>query len=315
MKEPLVSIIIPVYNGANYLKESLESALNQSYKNVEVIVINDGSNDDGETERIALSYNDRIKYYFKENGGVSSALNYGISKMQGDLFSWLSHDDLYFPNKIKSQVEIYKRSNINKRIIVSESIIINNNGRILKKVKERPRQINVYNGNEMFKRLIKGKSLNGCSLLVPKSAFNNTHFDETLHYIQDMKMWTNFAINGYSFILVNEPLVMMRIHSEQQTVRINHRMQGEVERHTLELINNFSKDKKFNYQRLKLVLLYGIELGSRVIISDAFKILNQIEDFTFTEKMKLVSRFPLKITRKYIKKIYRDYKNIRWRKV
>ena len=69
---PRVSIVIPVYNGANYLREAIDSALAQTYKNVEIIVVNDGSTDNGETEQIAQSYGDRIRYFRKENGGVSS---------------------------------------------------------------------------------------------------------------------------------------------------------------------------------------------------------------------------------------------------
>ena len=90
-EKPLVSIIIPVYNGANYLREAIESALGQTYGNCEVLVINDGSNDHGETEREALKFGDRIRYFKKENGGVASALNLGIRKMRGEYFSWLSH--------------------------------------------------------------------------------------------------------------------------------------------------------------------------------------------------------------------------------
>ncbi len=70
-----VSIIIPVYNGEKYIKESIESALNQTYTNIEIIVVNDGSKDN--TDEICKSYGNKIKYIKKENGGVATALNTG----------------------------------------------------------------------------------------------------------------------------------------------------------------------------------------------------------------------------------------------
>ena len=106
---PLVSIVIPVYNGSNYMREAIDSALAQTYPNIEILVVNDGSIDD--TREIALSYGDRIRYFEKENGGVSTALNLGIRNMRGDYFSWLSHDDVYYPDKIGKQVEALKQQN------------------------------------------------------------------------------------------------------------------------------------------------------------------------------------------------------------
>ena len=80
---PLVSIIIPVYNGSNYLKQAIDSALKQSYSNTEIIVVNDGSTDGGLTEGIAKSYGERIRYYLTKNGGTGAAINYGISQSRG----------------------------------------------------------------------------------------------------------------------------------------------------------------------------------------------------------------------------------------
>ena len=81
MYTPLVSIVIPAYNASNYLSNAIDSALAQTYKNIEIIVVNDGSKDDGATRKIAESYGDKILYFEKSNGGSSSALNYGINQI------------------------------------------------------------------------------------------------------------------------------------------------------------------------------------------------------------------------------------------
>ena len=117
--DPLVSIVIPVYNGSNYLREAIDSALAQTYSNIEVIVVNDGSNDDGATWKIAHSYGDKIRYFEKENGGVSTALNFGIANMRGKYFSWLSHDDLYYPNKIQVQIDALRKAGDMSKIVYS----------------------------------------------------------------------------------------------------------------------------------------------------------------------------------------------------
>jgi glycosyltransferase involved in cell wall biosynthesis len=100
----LVSVVIPVYKAEPYLRDCVDSVLAQTYPNLEILVINDGSRDEGASEKIALSYGDRITYFHKENGGVSTALNFALEKMHGEWFSWLSHDDLYYPEKIEKQV-------------------------------------------------------------------------------------------------------------------------------------------------------------------------------------------------------------------
>ena len=102
---PLVSIAIPVYNGANYMREAIDSVLAQTYPNIEVLVVNDGSRDEGATEEIVLTYGYRIRYFSKPNGGVASALNLALKEAKGDYFCWLSHDDIYLPEKVSKEME------------------------------------------------------------------------------------------------------------------------------------------------------------------------------------------------------------------
>lgn len=89
---PKISIIIPAYNCAKYVCKAINSAINQTYKNIEIIVVNDGSNDN-ETEKILLSFNQKIKYIYKENEGVSLARNKGIEASSGEYIMFLDADD------------------------------------------------------------------------------------------------------------------------------------------------------------------------------------------------------------------------------
>ena len=133
--QPLVSIIIPVYNGSNFLREAIESALSQTYTNIEIIVVNDGSDDAGVTKAIMDSYGDRISSYHKKNGGVASALNFAVGHMKGDYFSWLSHDDLYHPEKVRSQVQTISNSGESNAVIYSDYVLFENdiaNGTVVK---------------------------------------------------------------------------------------------------------------------------------------------------------------------------------------
>jgi glycosyltransferase involved in cell wall biosynthesis len=171
---PLVSIVIPVYNGANYMREAIDSALAQTYRNIEVLVINDGSKDGGATRDIALSYGNRIRYFEKDNGGVATALNLGIREMKGDYFSWLSHDDVYLPDKISIQVSFLKKQKNRDAALYGDVVFINEKSEILKKFRVRHRKKNtlysVLNG-----------LINGCTLLIPKSFFFEiSFFDEGL---------------------------------------------------------------------------------------------------------------------------------------
>lgn len=213
-----VSIIIPVYNGSNYLREAINSALNQTYSNIEILVINDGSNDGGDTERIALSYGDKIRYFSKENGGVSSALNVGIKNMTGVYFSWLSHDDLYSKNKIEDSINLLIKMNLigTKTIAYTGNYFINRNGSVIKKAKNIFESNYLYNGVEVAKKMTEKGTLNGCCFLIPKDAFYTVGmFDENLRYSQDSLMWYNIFLSGYSLITDNKINVMSRIHSKQ----------------------------------------------------------------------------------------------------
>ncbi len=213
MNQPLVSIVIPVYNGSNYLDQAIDSALAQTYPNTEILVVNDGSKDDGATERIALSYGDKIRYFSKENGGVSSALNLGIREMRGEYFSWLSHDDLYTPDKIEKQVALL--SSENDIILCSGSLMDADGKPIRHHTKVLSKKLN---GRELFTQFLKGYVLNGLGFLIPRQAFETVGmFDESMRYLQDLDLWLQMMWCDFSFVCHSDLLVVSRIHRAQAT--------------------------------------------------------------------------------------------------
>lgn len=216
-QQPLVSIVIPVYNGSNYVSEAIQSALAQTYKNCEIIVVNDGSDDDGRTDSIIRSFGNQVRYFTKDNGGVASALNLAINVMKGEYFSWLSHDDLYSPIKVELQISrAHEVENPNAVIYCDYSIF--------DKTATSARVRNVNVDKKCFRYwLTENSGMHGCTLLIPKKALDAVGpFDETLRSTQDYDMWYRLA-ESHPFLLISEDLVSSRMHSAQDGVQFNER--------------------------------------------------------------------------------------------
>lgn len=217
---PKVSIIIPVYNGSNFLSEAINSALSQTYQNIEIIVINDGSCDNGATEKIALSYSDKIKYISKENGGVSSALNTGIKAASGEWISWLSHDDIYSPDKIEEQIKdfiSFSKNNPDARNTLFYCLggFIDSNGQIIKKITKKT-HAGYVTSNDALYNIFDGNIPGGCGFLIPRKLFDDAgYFDEELRYSQDVFMWIKAYLAGYGMFINKKIMSFTRIHKQQ----------------------------------------------------------------------------------------------------
>lgn len=212
-----VSIIIPVYNGANYLKEAIDSTLSQTYDNIEVIVINDGSTDEGETEKIALSYGDKIRYFWKSNGGVASALNMGIKEMRGEYVSWLSHDDVFYPDKIASQISFLHSQTSPEIILYGDYDVINSQSEIIEAID----LIDPPQPRHMRFALTVRYPIHGCTTLIPRRCFERGGmFNEELRTTQDYELWFRFA-KIFPFVHQPKRLIHSRRHEAQGTVTMN----------------------------------------------------------------------------------------------
>lgn len=239
----MVSIVIPLYNGSNYIEQALQCALAQDYENIEIVVVNDGSTDDGAGKEICMKYADRITYLEKPNGGCASALNYGIRAAKGAYISWLSHDDLYEPNKISHQVSL-----LGQGLFDPENTVISNRGSLIDgegKALMHPsvREKKYLDGLGFFKYLLFQKCVNGCGLLIPKKVFDSgLYFPEGLRFVLDWNLWLKFAASGVGVYLDDAVLVKNRVHGGQVTVKQKQLHQIEAAQ-TVEEMFAFLQDK------------------------------------------------------------------------
>jgi len=275
---PLVSIIIPVYNGSKYVKEAIESALNQTYKNIEIIVVNDGSDDNGATANIVTSYNKKLKYYEKENGGVSSALNFGIKKMKGDYFAWLSHDDLIDIDHIERLVEFYTYFSDDEYIPYTNFKIIDQYSNV-----DYDATINAQINCSDFKTtylknyyaLLCGE-INGGSVLIPRKIFDEVgYFDENLRITQERDMWSRI-IPKYKFINIPYDTASIRIHKDQVT-KVNKSVIDETNKKNLDIIKSLSEkdilglESNIDYFYTKMYSFYKYE-NNKYMVEEIKKI-------------------------------------------
>jgi hypothetical protein len=223
-KLPLVSLAIPIFNGSEFMRFAIDSALAQTYPHVEIIIVNDGSSDGGETERIALSYGDRVKYYSKKNGGVGSSLNLALSKSCGEYFCWLSHDDQYLPEKISRQVDFLQSLPTSNAVVFCRHSVIGENGDLLHELPAPP----LFNPDEAAYQLLLGQWLHCCAILAPRSMYLEAGgFREDLPTTQDYDLLMKIGLR-HPFFEIPEILLHARSHPKQGSLTIAHQREVEL---------------------------------------------------------------------------------------
>lgn len=205
-----VSIIMSVYNGNRYLKNSIESVLQQSYSDFELLLIDDGSTDDSYS--IMKFYADkdkRIKVFHKENSGLTKSLNYGIKKAVGKYIARIDCDDIWLPNKLEKQIFFMKQ---NPQIYLCGCAYeeINENGE-----KCGRQRLPFVEGYENIKKaLLKFNPFFHSSIIIKKEALNIVGFyDETIRYAQDYELWVRIC-SRYEADNLNDILALRRYTKE-----------------------------------------------------------------------------------------------------
>jgi len=197
MKSPLVSVIIPTYNRAYILFKAIESVLNQSFKDLELIVVDDGSTD--ETPYLVSKY--PLIYVRKPRRGVAHARNVGISKARGEFIAFLDSDDIFVPDKIEKQLKFFEK-NPSYKIVQTDEIWYKGSRRI------NPKKIHQKAEGWFFDRAIKLCVVSMSTVLIKKELFKEVGlFDEEFWVCEDYEFWLRVALKT-PMGLIKEPLVI-----------------------------------------------------------------------------------------------------------
>ena len=205
-KMPKVSVIIPAYNAMSYLPQTLESVLNQTYQDFEVIIVDDGSTDNVE-DWIKKVTDSKVKYISQQNQGPAVARNTGITNSKGTYIAFLDADDLWHPQKLEKQVDILDKSP-KVGLVYSWVGSVDEQGTVNSKIRK-----NYAEGN-VWQKIIEHNIIEcGSNPMIRRACFEQVgKFDPQIAYAQDWQMWLKIA-SFYDFKVVKESLVYYRAHS------------------------------------------------------------------------------------------------------
>ena len=210
---PLISVIMPVYNGEKTIRETIESVFNQTFPDWELIVINDGSQD--ATLEILNSIQDpRLRVFSYPNAGQATSRNRGISQACGEYISFIDADDLWTPDKLEAQLQVLQ-ANPQAAVAYSWTKCIDEVGQ----VSRRGSHISVT--GDVYKNLLVVNFLeNGSNPLIRRQALNEVgSFDESLTPAEDWDLWLRLAAR-YHFEVVSSPQILYRVSVKSATANV-----------------------------------------------------------------------------------------------
>jgi glycosyltransferase involved in cell wall biosynthesis len=219
MAQTLVSVVIPTYNCASYVTATIESVLVQTYRNWEIIVVDDGSTDD--TLGALAPYGDKISYYHQNQSGVPTARNLGIQHARGDLVAFLDADDIWFPEKLSAQVGALLQFP-EAGLAFSDMLAFDAGGVITDAYihslgnwfeKHRIAAADMAYG-WLYRELLYTNDIATSTVLVRKDVLDEVGpMDETLRMGDDYDLWLRIARDS-KFVFVNQKLIKYRVQSD-----------------------------------------------------------------------------------------------------
>lgn len=208
--EPLVSVVIATYNMGQYLPEAVDSVLAQSWRNLEVIVVDDGSKDDTESRMAQFNGNGRVRYIKTENRGQPKAKNLGLKEAKGDYIAFCDADDIWHPQKLKVQLPHFSDPDVG--VVYSEVSYIDQHGERV----DKPQPYDRHSGKVTSYLIIKNFIPFGTAVIRRACLEKSGHFDEDLPMGIDWDLWLRYSVD-WKFHYAPEKTYIYRIWSGQMS--------------------------------------------------------------------------------------------------
>ena len=217
LKTPLVSVIIPAYNQAQYIGRTLESVIQQRFRDYEIIVVNDGSTDD--TSQVLEDYREHIQLITQANAGPSAARNTGIKASRGELIAFLDSDDLWMPDMLSSTVE-FLNTHQECDWVCGAWNHIDEHGNMISEVRDMSWHHDIVDRGQLLQELALWNLFLVHVLLLRRRLFECCGaFDESLRAAEDWDLWLRLAAHGHTLGIIDRHVASYRRHGSSMTFR------------------------------------------------------------------------------------------------
>lgn len=223
----LISIILPYYNGKAYIKECLDSIICQTYRNFELLVIDDGSANQEHTEYLKSLVDqindDRIRYFYKTNGGLSDARNFGTNNSRGEYLAFIDQDDKWKPEKLEKQVDVINKTGA--RVVITNSQFFGEQNNIVD-------YSTVNNGKggfvaDSYRKMLRNNFVDSISIVFSKDVVKEAGYSNRRYFVAPDYEYFLRMSKVVDFYLIKEPLTLYRLH-EENTVKQKIRLYCEI---------------------------------------------------------------------------------------
>ena len=306
---PLVSVIIPCYNGTQYLEQAVSSVIRQKYKNLECIIVDDGSTDHTpELCQHLIQQDSRIKYVHQQNGGPASARNRGIKASKGDWIQLLDADDWLHTHKIKFQLEYLRKTapNANQNLVLFSDYHVINVDSHQQVLNEETQIFGHLTENQLLDRILTWSFRDDCPLhcnnvLLKRSVFDKFLFNETSTAFTDLEFFARLLTHNVNFMYT--PIIGMYFRRHPKSRTTNKKYTQEAYVGYLELLYEGQKELLDQIPHIENKIQIAYYTGNKDLFHRLLKIYEQpvclpLRSINIKNRMVLKMAFWLKLVKR-----------------